>query len=168
MVGATVPPGFPFKPSQLLVEGRIRNNCNITQPVQTDFLLLNMTDPRCVSLLEDKATVLAQSNISALVVLDSAEAVGWRVSSPYSSLGPLSHVWGDTPVLLVRKQDWAWLATQLATGQRLHLSLGRDGIDMAEVDMFPCKLDSQLRLMVEEQEGNADKGAKELSSTRTA
>jgi hypothetical protein len=158
VVGAAVPPGFPFTPSQLLVQGRVRSNCNITLPVQIDFLLLNMTDPRCLSLLEDKATVLAQSNISALVVLDGAEAVGWRVSSPYSSLGPLSSVWQRrAPVLLVRKQDWAGLETQLATGQRLRLALSRDQIDRAEVDMFPCKLDSKLQLMVEEQEGDGER-----------
>ena len=57
-------------------------------------------------------------------------------------------------MLLVRKQDWEGLDRQLVTGAKLTLSL--DGnIDMEELRLFPCILQSPLQLGVEGQ-GNGN------------
>ena len=159
VVGTTVPPGFPYMyPGQgRMVEGELTNDCNLTQPLQVSVLVVNLTESRCHYLMEDQlvleSVVGHSSNLSMILILDSVGPVGWRVSSPHSRLGILARVVREhVMVLLVRRQDWTGLEDHMVTGRKLRVVSGREDLDMGEVDMFPCMLDTHLRLRVEDVE----------------
>jgi len=113
-------------------------------------LLINLTDPQCSQLMENEKALsqaLGKKNLT-VVVLDSAEPAGWRVSSPHSKLGLLAKVWKGDLLTLVRKEDWIGIRQELANGANLMLSLDSD-IDLEELRLFPCILESPLRLLVD-------------------
>ena len=150
VLGATVPSGFPYSPTKYLLEGAITNTCNFTHLPSMEMLLINLTEPQCVQLMEDEKALskaVGRKNLT-VIVLDSAEPSGWRVSSPHNKLAALARVWQGNQLFLVRKQDWAGMDQQLVTGAKLTLSLDSN-VDMEELRLFPCILQSPLQLGVE-------------------
>ena len=157
VVGTTVPPGFPYMyPGQgrMVEPGELTNDCNLTQPLQVQVLVVNLTESRCHYLMEDQlvleSVVGHSSNLSMILILDSVGPVGWRVSSPHSRLGILARVVREhVMVLLVRRQDWTGLEDHMVTGRKLRVLSGSQDLDMGELDMFPCMLHTHLSLRVE-------------------
>ena len=148
-VGASVPTYFRYSPRGQLVEDHITNTCNVSQPVHSKILILNLTEPLCRQLLTNEqslATLLVGKDL-LVVVLDGAEAAGWRVSSPHSDLDALARILPEGNLLLVRKQDWIGLEKQLATGAKLTISKDNN-FAVEDLNMFPCSLQSPLLLDV--------------------
>ena len=134
-----------------MLEGQITNTCNFTHTVMSSVLLINLTDPQCSQLMENEKALsqaLGKKKLATVIVLDSAEPAGWRVSSPHSKLGLLAKVWKGDLLILVRKEDWIGIRQELANGANLTLSLDSD-IDLEELRLFPCILESPLRLLVD-------------------
>ena len=91
VISSTVPSGFTFSPSHDPQEGFITNNCNQSFPIQTDFLVINLTHPLCTKMLEDEramSSVIGSGEVT-VVLLDDADARSWRVSSPDTQLAKL-------------------------------------------------------------------------------
>ena len=84
-----------------------------------------------------------------MVLLDDAGTRSWRVSSPDKRLANLLKIWPGGRAVLIRKQDWAGLDQQLINGARLTLS-SKGLPDMEQLNLFPCALNSPMRLGVKE------------------
>ena len=149
VLGASVPPGFAYHQSQTLTEGGIINNCSVSPMPENDIVLLNLTDPLCQTLLDDRRESANLRPNMTIVVLDNSEEIGWRVSSPNSKLESLSRsIKIESQVILLRKSEWTRVNKQLVTGQRVTISFNSN-FDLEELQMFKCRLKSPLRLALE-------------------
>ena len=156
MIGTEVVSPFYHKRFDT-IKGQLNTDCHILRPSNQNILSINLTDPTCLGLLEDKKmiTLLQNMNLTAVLILDNTPSVSWRVSSPNKPMDTFMNHWRQSDsttlpvILLVRSLDWGKFSQHFSSGKKLWVSQDKN-IDLEKVDMFSCHLQKEIKVRVDQ------------------